>query len=268
MRSRSRLGTIAAALAALLGGTAAHGATAPVLTFALTSSGVLEVVLPSGVHVRSTTAGAVLPPGAYQAVLDDDVPYAEDTYHVFHVAGPGVDLTFDLVCFRTLTDYVTLQPNATYVFRDDRQPGLGSVTFATSSSAVPPAAGGSSGGPQPKPPTGGAGGISNTSLVGSDVTAYRGALSANVGASGRVTLVRGGRSVTARSLAAGRYTIAVHDSSRTRGFALQRGGLRPVVLTSAAFVGTRSRIVELEAGRWTFAAPGGAKTAFVVSPAP
>ncbi|HZO96555.1 MAG TPA: hypothetical protein VFB42_04205 [Gaiellaceae bacterium] len=264
-RRAARAAGVAAAAAALLAA-AARPAAAPALSLNLTVNGVLEVVLPGGAHLRSPTPGGVVAPGPYQVVVNDEVADAEDGYHLFHLSGPGVNLTTDMLAGdnRSEAYSVTLEPSSTYVFRDDRQPALGSVAFSTSASGA--AAGGSTAAGSAASGGGGAegGGLSNTQVVGSDVLAYRGVLTGAVTRSGRLTLARGGRNVVVGSLPAGRYTVVVRDSSASRGFALQRGARRPVVLTTGAFVGKRSRIVELRAGKWSFSSPGGEKSAFLV----
>jgi hypothetical protein len=81
------------------------------------------------------------------------------------------------------------------------------------------------------------GGTTQPDLIGSSVLPYRGRLSASVGARGP-SLLLDGKAV--RSLKAGRYAVAVTDTSRAAGFSLVRAGGRPVSLSGVRFVDTRA----------------------------
>ncbi len=254
---------ISLVLAAAIG---AQPATLPSLT--LNYNGVLEVILANGTHIRTSTApGVVIPAGTYAALVNDDVPDVHNTEHIFHFSGPGVNVTTDLLAGDESSElYVlTLEPNAVYTFRDDRQPSLAPVVFSTSSSGSIGfgSSGGSSGsqtGSGVKSST-----TSNTSVVGSAILAFRGTLDAVVGA-GKLALTRKGKSVMAASIKAGRYTVAVNDLTARGSFTLQRLGKRPLTLTltGAAFVGKRSATVALTAAQWVFYSTGGKKNYFIV----
>ena len=76
-------------------------------------------------------------------------------------------------------------------------------------------------------------GLTSRRLVGSQVETYRGTLLATVGASGKPTFERAGKSV--RSLKAGRYEIAVSDESSRAGFFVARHGADTIGITSLPF---------------------------------
>jgi Copper binding proteins, plastocyanin/azurin family len=65
-----------------------------------------------------------------------------------------------------------------------------------------------------------------------------------------ITLKKAGKRVT--RLTPGRYTITVSDRSSLHNFVLTGPGIRGRVITSVAFVGTRSATVMLRRGRYEF----------------
>jgi hypothetical protein len=71
-----------------------------------------------------------------------------------------------------------------------------------------------------------------------------------VTSSGRLTLSYKGKSVA--TLKPGLYTVAVTDRSTAYGFMLATAGHRPVLVTGAAFTGTRSVSINLTPGTWRF----------------
>jgi hypothetical protein len=177
----------------------------------------------------------------------------------FELQGPGVSVVDNLSGgeVTSATAAVSFQPNSTYTWRNDANRSL-TYTFATSSAVV---------GTQP-------GAVvhqavsstnkdsSNSDIVGSAVTPFRGTLSGSVSASGKLTLTFDGKSVT--RLPAGRYRIAVVDRSKAAAFVLAHSH-RTLSLTSMTFTGKHSGSIDLTAGTWTFTPrPGEAAFSIVV----
>src|SRR5262249_42747692 len=136
--------------AALLAPGGAQAVT-PQLRFNLNVGRYLEVITQSGTHIRTSSApGTVIPPGVYQAVISTEVGDAEDTHHMFHLAGPGQNLQTDLVGGDSPTEVytITLLPSSTYTFSDDRNPALTQVVFSTSATGTADAGAVSSGASQ------------------------------------------------------------------------------------------------------------------------
>src|SRR5262249_2088402 len=92
-------------------------------------------------------------------------------------------------------------------------------------------------------------------LVGSEITPFRGTLTASVNSAGRLSLAYKGKGLT--GLKAGKYTIAVTDKSANAGLVLEKLKRAPLSITGGAFMGTRSVRVQLTTGRWLFAAGHG-----------
>ena len=93
----------------------------------------------------------------------------------------------------------------------------------------------------------------------SNTGSLRGTLAARVNPSGKLTLASGGFPVT--KLKAGRYRFTVADKSSTRSFVVQRKGGSATTVSGVAFVGTRTVVLTLAAGQWTFYTSAGAKSA-------
>jgi hypothetical protein len=249
------LAVVAVAAFLAVHGVAAQPGAMPPLT--LNFDGTLEVVA-NGTHIRTSAApGVVIPAGTYAALVNDEVPDARDTEHIFHLSGPGVNVMTDLLAGDEKSELytITLQPNAVYVFQDDREPNVAPVVFSTSSAKAT----GSGGVTTPSA----SGTTSNTPLVGSEAVPFRGTLVASVNA-GRVTLTRNGKSVSSRSIRSGHYKIAVSDETPKAGFVLARFHKAPQEITSVAFVGARSATVSLTPGRWFFYSAGAEKNVFFV----
>jgi hypothetical protein len=209
----------------------------------------------SGVPV-GTTAGAptVIPSGGYTIHFDDSVGVAGPA---FDLRGPGVSVVEDLFFGEapSATHFVTLQPNATYTWRDDEQPDV-VYTFTTSTASV-------GGAPQQTPASGGTtSGTPSQDVVGSGVVPFRGALDAIVSTAGRLSLSRLGKTVA--SLRAGRYTFDVDDESKTSGFTVQQIRKAPVAVTGGRFVGSHAVTLTLRPGQWYFYSPGGKRHFFFV----
>ena len=98
-------------------------------------------------------------------------------------------------------------------------------------------------------------------IVGSAIAPFRGKLTAAVSAAGTLRAAFKGKSL--RTLAAGRYTVAVTDMSSSSGFLIQKGKHAPVVVSGPAFMGKRSETVALTPGTWTLESRAG-RPAFTV----
>jgi hypothetical protein len=104
--------------------------------------------------------------------------------------------------------------------------------------------------------------VTSTDVVGSQVAKSVGTIAGSVNAAGRLTIVFKGKSVA--SLRAGRYQIAVKDTSSTVGFSVRKAGqARTIAVTGPRFVGRHSVSVKLTAGKWLFT-PSPGKPAFAV----
>jgi hypothetical protein len=210
-------------------------------------------------------------PGSYQVFVTTPVVFAGvdlsgvfdmtacKGYVQFQLTGPGVNISTTLQDGDEDKDLerATFQPGSTYVALDNNQPGVTRTTFTTavSGSATGPSGTSSS--------SVSAGGSTQKALVGSAANPFRGALDAIVYASGKLSLTRNGKPVTA--LKTGRWTFSVDDESRKAGFGLQVLRGKAITITSAAYTGSHDATVELKPGRWAFFTPGGKRTTFFVS---
>jgi hypothetical protein len=204
--------------------------------------------------------GPTLPPGTYQLLTE--MPNPSNGYLCpspsFTLTGPGVAISIPFPG-QALQDtrLLTLQPSATYVAEDENTPAATRKIFST-------AASGSSTTLLPATTTTAPGGSqSQPDIVGSGIAPYRGVLAARVGATGSASLTRAGRRVA--TLAAGRYAIAVDDTSRRAGFFVAHGRSAPLTISTTAYVGERRRIVMLTPGRWTYFSTAGKLASFTVS---
>ena len=244
-------GTLAAALILAAAGQARRAA-GQSLAVTFSPSGTITVTLPDGTPV-GTASGAptVIPAGYYIVLLAG--PGGCTYLPLFELKGPGVDLFDDMsggeLNYDSRNAY--LQPNATYTWRNFGTPSV-VYSFATSATiqGSPPVAG------SPVPSSSHST-VSSQDVVGSGVAPLRGRLTGVVSAAGRLTLARGGKSIT--GLKAGRYAITVSDRSSSDGFML-KGKSRTVTVTSAAFLGKRSVTIRLTAGRWIVTPRPGAVT--------
>jgi len=226
----------------------------------VSASGPLEVVLGNGTRIRSASApGSVIPPGTYLLIVNTDLPEPRDSFHIFHLSGPGVNMSSDLLpCENPREIYeITLRPSSTYVYEDTRHPETTRVVFSTAASGSSTDTSGASSGPGS---TSSSGTVSNQSVVGS--SAFRGTLVATV-AAGKLTLSRNGKDVS--SLKTGRYRIAVDDRTAAGGFALQRPKGETVQVTAPSFVGKRSIMLTLRPGRWAYSSATARRTFTVVA---
>jgi hypothetical protein len=222
-------------------------------------NGTIAVALPDGTPVGSASgAPTVIPAGIYTLQLSGPGGCAYLPF--FQLKGPGLEVVEDLTGGEM--DYtsriVNLLPNSTYTWRNSAAPGV-VHTFRTSGDVV---------GTQPPSVLPSlekhSSTVSNQDVVGSRTVPFRGTLTGNVSAAGKLTLAYKGKSVT--RLKAGRYTFAITDKSSTNGFMLQKIKQARVSVSGLAFVGKRSLSVRLTAGRWFVMPHGGTKTyAIVVS---
>jgi hypothetical protein len=244
-------------LATALGVQSSNAADLPSLYVFFQKDRTFALSLADGTSVGTSSApGTAIPAGTYRVNVDDTAQAVMQ----FHLAGPGVELitnmTFGEDSVQTLVE--TFQPNSTYTFRDDFQPGLVRF-FSTSSTSI------SSGGSGAGASTGSTPTKSQSSqdIVGSGVVSFRGTLAATVSRVGKLTLTRNGKRLSAL-LRSGRYRIAVDDRTSKSGFMLQQIRKRPLTLTGSAFVGKRTVTLNLKPGRWMFYSPAGKKQYFGV----
>jgi len=261
---RARLVVLLVGLLALTGAAGVHAArtAAPSLTLNVSTNGALEIVLGNGTRLRTATApGASIPPGPYLAIVASDVPDSQDIFHMFHLFGPGVNLSSDLLpCENPApVNTVTLQPGATYTYEDSRHPDITHVVFTTSVSGSSADTVGSAGGPATAKTTGSVG---NSSVVGSGIKNVRGTLAATITAAGGLSVSLNGKGLS--RLKAGRYAIAVDDRTRRDGLTIGRLHASPVVVTGPSFTGRHTVTMYLAAGRWSAYASPRAKRVFTV----
>ena len=216
----------------LLAACVAHGpAATPPLTLSVNLGGTLEAVLGNGTKIRSTAApGAVIPPGSYLILVNSDVPDSRDIFHLFHLSGPGVNVSSDLLpCENPRPLYaVTLLPSSTYTYEDSRNPQLAPIVFSTSATGSSADTNANLGGPA----TGKSQGTtSNTSVLGTDGKApFRGTLLGTVSPAPHPE--PHGKPVS--SLKSGRY-FSVDDRTSRLGFQLAPPKGRTVTVTGNAF---------------------------------
>jgi hypothetical protein len=252
---------------ALAGAFAVEGSRAaatPPLTLSVNVNGALEVVLGNGTRIRTSAApGAVIPPGPYMAIVSSDLLDSKDVYHMFHLSGPGVSLSSELLpCENPAPiNTVMLQPSSTYTYDDLRHPELTHDVFTTSATGSSTDTNGGASGPSTANATGS---VSNTSVIGSAIksASLRGTLVGTVNSVGVLSLRHDGKNVS--SLKAGRYKIAVDDTTSKGGFTIAKQ-TRAVVLTGPSFVGKHTVTVNLSAGQWMFYSSTGTKHHFVVA---
>jgi hypothetical protein len=210
-------------------------------------------------------------------VVDSPFAFSSESggcsYVQFQLTGPGgVSVTTTLGTGDSEIELftVTLLPSSTYVAVDNNNPGSTRRTFSTAATGTPsqvPAGGGgsssssSSGGSKGTASGGQSGSAIGTALPGATL---RGTLLAMVKPNGAITLTKNGMPV--ESLTAGRYAFAVRDEPGRSGFTVQAIHSDPIILTSGAFVGKKSKELTLNRGQWllygTFV---GKKTYFLVT---
>ena len=255
---------------ALLGSTSSYAAT-PSLYFHYAPNCTFSIVDDSGNPVTT------LAPGTYQVVVDSPFAFSSETggcsYVQFQLTGPGgVSVTTTLGTGDSEIELftVTLLPSSTYVALDNNNPGATRRTFTTAAGGTPTqvAAGGSgsSSSSSSGSSKGTASGGQSGSAIGTSLPSAtpRGALVATVKPNGAITLTRNGKPV--ESLTAGRYSFTVRDESGKSGFTVQAIRSDPIILTSRAFVGKKSKALTLNRGQWLFYGTFvGKKTYFLVT---
>ena len=192
-------------------------------------------------------------------IVNTDVPEPQDTFHIFHLYGPGMNLSSDLLPCENPREVntVTLKPSTTYTYEDTRHPELARVVFTTSGTGSSSETSGAGAGPSG---TSYSGSSSNSTLLGSAV--LRGTLTATVGPGGALTLSRKGKPVS--SLRSGRYRITVDDRTSTGGLTLRSLHGKAVAVTGPAFVGKHTMTVQLKAGKWLYYSSPAKRHQFVV----
>jgi len=255
---------------ALLGSASSHAAT-PSLYFHYAANCTFSIVDDSGSPVTT------IAPGTYQVVVDSPFTFSSETggcsYVQFQLTGPGsVSVTTTLGTGDSEIELftVTLLPSSTYVAVDNNNPGSTRRTFTTAAGGTPTqvAAGGSgssssssSSGTKGTASGGQSGSPIGTSLPGETL---RGTLVATVKPNGTITLTKNGKPV--QSLTAGRSSFTIRDESGKSGFTVQAIRSDPIILTSGAFVGKKSKALTLNRGQWLFYGTFvGKKTYFLVT---
>jgi hypothetical protein len=255
---------------ALLGAASSQAAT-PSLYFHYAANCTFSIVDDSGNPV-STIA-----PGAYQVVVDSPFAFSSEggacSYAQFQLTGPGgVSVTTTLGTGDSEIELftVTLLPSSTYTAMDNNNPGATRRTFTTAAGGTPTqvAAGGSgsSSSSSSSSSKGTASGGKSSSPIGTALpgATLRGTLVATVKPNGTVTLTKNGKPV--QSLSSGRYTFTILDESGKSGFTVQAIRSDPIIVTSPAFVGKRSKALTLNRGQWLFYGTFvGKKTYFLVT---
>lgn len=198
----------------------------------------------------SAAPGTTIPPGSYQVVLrvPQDAPSCPLQ---FQLQGPGVQLHWDFggeAIGAQVTE--TLLPGSTYVATDLRNPARYRAVFSTATS------GSSSSLVTQMPSSAGGKGQSSHDLVGSAILSYRGVLNLTVGGNGAPALRAKGKVV--HSIKAGRYDLAVVDTTARAGLAVRKPNRSVLTLTTGGFVGKKTTRLALRPGAWRFSSSRGA----------
>jgi hypothetical protein len=258
---------VVAAAGITAGAAGTHSAVSSTLYAGFDADGNIRLTYADGTMIGTPNPpGTVVPAGTYTIDLNNNGLDDVGGTHVFHLIGPGVNLSAGNNLYATLVWTATFAPSSTYVYQDDNNPGTihevfgtpgsgaGTGTTSTPSTVSAPTSGSSG---KPKKPT-------SQDIVGSAVVAFRGTLVGTVSASGAVKLTHDGKPVT--NLKSGRYTFQVTDGSKTAGFNVQAIGVSPVTVTTSPFTGKRSRTITMKAGQWFFYPTFvGKKTYFIVT---
>jgi plastocyanin len=255
MSTRARLIPVLVAMAVLAAAGAhtafsSHAAVSSTMHAFVHEDASIGLTFDDGTNVgNQATTPPTIPPGTYTIQAVDDA-----FTHNFHLAGPGVDVSTTIGGTGTPTWTVTLQSGGQYRFVCDDHPDFMYGVFNTSG------AGGSSSGGAGSSGGGGSSGGSGSSRGGtvSNTGSLRGTLFATVKPTGNLTLTSGGLGVT--KLKAGRYKVTVADKAPKRSFVLQHKGGSATTLGGVSFVGTRTTVVTLTAGQWTFFSSAGLKS--------
>lgn len=214
-----------------------------------------------GTALPPGATGLTVPPGTYQLLTNMPNPsagFSPCSKPAFTLTGPGVSALVEFAGVELHDErLLTLQPSSTYTAQDENAPAATRRGFSTSASGSSSSLVGSG-----TSTSSGSGGEVVGDLVGSAILRYRGKLAATVTTRGKVTLRLGGRAVG--SLKAGRYDVVVSDEDARAGFSVQHGKHKAVALTTAGFVGKKTKRLALEAGKWAFFSRAGAPVVLTV----
>jgi hypothetical protein len=258
---------LAAAAGITAGAAGTHTAVSSTLYAGFDADGNIRLTYADGTMIGTPSPpGTLVPAGTYTINLNNNGLDDAGGMHVFHLFGPGVNLSAGNNLYDTTVWTATFQPSSTYVYQDDNNPttihevfgtpGSGAGTGTTSPPTTVAAPPGAAGGKKSKP--------ASQDIVGSAYVPLRGTLVGTVGATGALKLTWDGKPVT--SLKAGRYTFRVTDSSKKAGFTVQEIKNDAVTVTTSPFTGTRSKTLNLKAGQWFFYPSFiGKKTYFIVT---
>jgi len=215
-----------------------------------------------GTEVGAPTApGPTIPAGTYTIEVNDDSELDN-----IHISGPGVDMSSGGVVANVQATWtITFQPGSSYRYTSDAHTNYGGYfqtagsSSGVSTSSSSPSSGsntssssGSSSSGSAVPSSSASSSSSSSRSAGSG-SAFVAVLRGGAGAAGKPTLHRGGKVVS--RLKPGRYKVVVTDRTTRHGFAFKNGG-HSIAISGVASVGVRSVIVELTAGRWSFALTG------------
>jgi hypothetical protein len=244
---------VVAAAGITAGATGTHSAVSSTLYAGFDADGNIRLTYADGTMIGTPNPpGTVVPAGTYTINLNNNGLDDIGGVHVFHLFGPGVNLSAGSNLYDTTVWTATFQPASTYTYQDDNNPttihevfgtpgsGAGTSTASPAPTVSAPTSG--SGGKKPKP--------TSSDVVGSAIVPFRGTLDGTVSASGTVKLTKSGKPVT--NLKAGRYTFLVTDVSKSAGFNVQEIRNDAVTVTTSPFTGKRSRTLTLKAGQWFF----------------
>jgi len=255
VRRSASLTALVAAVAAIVVSTGSAGlrgaSAAPTLYFMYAMNCTFTVVDDSGKPVTS------IAPGSYQVDVRTPIQFgtlplpsgptdmtACRGFPQFQLTGPGVNLftTMTAGCEQDKLFNETFQPNATYVAQDLNQPSVAHASFTTLASGTPTAPVITYGGGKGK-------GVLGTDIVGS--LAVAGTFNATVAANGAPALTMNGKAVS--TVPSGRYKFAITDRDPKAGLEiLAPTSKAPTSLTGVSFLGKRSVMIKLTAGRWTY----------------
>jgi hypothetical protein len=199
---------------------------------------------------NQATTPPTIPPGTYTILAVDDA-----FTHNFHLGGPGVDVSTTIGGTGTPTWTVTFQPGSQYRFVCDDHPDFMYGVFNT--------AGTSSGGTTSGGSSGGSGSSGSKGGTVANTGSLSGTLLGRVSPAGKLTLSSGGVPVT--KVKAGRYKLTVADKASTRSYVVQRKGGSATTVSGVSFMGTRTIVLTLTAGQWTYYTSSGAKSASTFS---